>query len=436
MKKAPKRKTTAADSRSVSRTATARTAQKPERKQTSPSRRSRSERKTAAGAKPTTPPLPGRQVKPIAAGSVTPTKPAEKPPRAPKPVARGALAAKPSPTEGPGQRFALGPTTEKAALEIPTPGEPPESLPASYETGRLLLTARDPKWLCVQWDVSADQIERIKSLAKGLTAELRIYAGPSRNDLVRRVPVVVPQNRRGTWFVEVPRSDELYVAEIGYQEKPDKWVCMTTSAVVRTPPAARSQEAAYEVATIPLDQPIRPLHRPAPEHPAREVAPQLSPAPGPGFPATVVPLIEEELMSPIVGGQPSSLAFSPQVPFGAQAGPEAPSSIAVVRPPQAQRRGFWLNLNVELVVYGATDPHASFTVSGQPVRLRPDGTFSFRFSLPDGEHELNIEATAPDGSDRRCARLTLHRRTTLEGKVEPAPQSPKLAPPPGRSRKS
>lgn len=436
MKKAPKRKTTAAESRSASRSATAKTARKTERKQTLPSQRSRSGKQTAAGAEPTKPPSQGRQVKPTAAGSATPTKPAAKPPRTRKRAAEGPLAGRPSPTAGPGQRFALGPATREPAPKIPTPAEPPESLPASYDTGRLLLMARDPKWLCVQWDVSSDQIERIKSLAKGLTAELRIYSGAARKELVRRVPIVVPQKRRGTWFVEVPRSDELYVAEIGYQEKPDKWVCMTTSALVRTPPTARSQEAAYEVATIPLDEPMRPLHRPAPEHRAGEAAPRLSPVPAPGFPATVVPLIEEELMPPVVGGQPSSLAFSPQAPFGAQAGPEAPSSIAVARPAQAERRGFWLNLNVELVVYGATDPRASFKVSGQPVRLRPDGTFSFRFSLPDGEHELNIEATAPDGSDKRSARLTFHRRTTHEGKVEPAPQSPNLAPPPGRSRKS
>ncbi|MDH7501687.1 MAG: DUF4912 domain-containing protein [Verrucomicrobiota bacterium] len=401
-----------------------------------PSQRSRSGRKTAAGVQPAKPPAPELRVKPTAVGSVTPARPTHKPPRTRKLVAESTPAAKPSPTEGPGQRFALGPITDKAALNIPAPTEPPESLPASYETGRLLLIARDPQWLCAQWDASADQIERIKSLAKGLAAELRIYSGPARNNLVRRVPIVVPQKRRGTWFVEVPRSDELYSAEIGYQEKPDRWVCMARSAVVRTPPTARSQEAAYEVATIPLEAPIRPLHRPAPEQRAGEPAPQLSPAPAPGFPATVVPLIEEKLTPPIVGGQPSSLAFSPQAPFGAQAGQEAPSSIAVARPAQAERRGFWLNLNVEIVVYGATDPRASFTVSGQPVRLRPDGTFSFRFCFPDGEHELAIEATAPDGSDKRRARLTFHRRTAHEGKVEPAPQSPKLAPPPAPPRKS
>lgn len=439
MKKAPKRKITAADSRSAPRTAAAKTASKTERKQTVPSQRSRSGRKTAAGVGPTKPAPQGRGVKPAATGSVTPAKPTHKPLRTPRtrtPVAESALAAKPSPTEGPGQRFALGPTAHRAALKVPTPTEPPESLPASYETGRLLLIARDPQWLCVQWDASADQIERIKSLPKGLAAELRIYSGPTRNELVRRVPIVVPQKRRGTWFVEVPRSDELYAAEIGYQEKPDKWVCMARSAVVRTPPTARSQEAAYEVATIPLETPIRPVRGPVPEHRVGGPAPQPSQAPTPGFPATVVPLIEAELTSPTVGGQPSSLAFSPQAPFGAQAGPEGPSSIAVARPAQAERRSFWLNLNVELVVYGATDPRASFTVSGQPVRLRPDGSFSFRFSLPDGDHELEIEATAPDGSDKRCARLTFHRHTTHEGKVEPAPQSPKLAPPPGRSQKS
>src|SRR5262249_40058837 len=48
------------------------------------------------------------------------------------------------------------------------------------------------------------------------------------------------------------------------------------------------------------------------------------------------------------------------------------------------QRGFWFNVNAELIVYGATDPHASVRIGDRTIRLRGDGTFSFRFSLPDG----------------------------------------------------
>ncbi len=53
------------------------------------------------------------------------------------------------------------------------------------------------------------------------------------------------------------------------------------------------------------------------------------------------------------------------------------SSLDSGAPPPA---GFWLNINAELIVYGATEPGAQVTLGGRPIQLRPDGTFSCRFS--------------------------------------------------------
>ena len=47
-------------------------------------------------------------------------------------------------------------------------------------------------------------------------------------------------------------------------------------------------------------------------------------------------------------------------------------------------KGFWFNVNAELIIYGATEPTARVTLGGHEIKLRPDGTFSYRFSLPDG----------------------------------------------------
>jgi len=43
-----------------------------------------------------------------------------------------------------------------------------------------------------------------------------------------------------------------------------------------------------------------------------------------------------------------------------------------------------------LVIYGATDPTASVTIGERRIRLRPDGSFSYRFALPDGNYQLPI----------------------------------------------
>jgi len=60
-------------------------------------------------------------------------------------------------------------------------------------------------------------------------------------------------------------------------------------------------------------------------------------------------------------------------------------------------KGFWFNVNAELVVYGSTEPNAQVMLGGRPVQLRADGTFSFRFALPDGRYALPASAYSVEG---------------------------------------
>jgi hypothetical protein len=77
----------------------------------------------------------------------------------------------------------------------------------------------------------------------------------------------------------------------------------------------------------------------------------------------------------------------------------------------AVRRGFWFALNADLVLYGGTEPDATVTIAGRPVQLRPDGSFSCRFALPDGEFELTVAAVSAGQDERREAQLKLSRHT-------------------------
>jgi hypothetical protein len=91
--------------------------------------------------------------------------------------------------------------------------------------------------------------------------------------------------------------------------------------------------------------------------------------------------------------------------------------------------GFWFNINAELVVYGATEPDARVEIAGRPIRLRPDGTFSYRFAFPDGRYQLPATAVSRDGHDRRQARLEFGRSTEYSGDVGAHPQDPVLKKP-------
>jgi hypothetical protein len=103
-------------------------------------------------------------------------------------------------------------------------------------------------------------------------------------------------------------------------------------------------------------------------------------------------------------------------------------------PAAAAPRGFWFNIHAELVVYGATEPDARVTLEGRPVTLRPDGSFSCRFVLPDGRYELEAVATKADGSESRRAVLRFSRQTSYSGEVHQAPADPALQPPPPERR--
>lgn len=92
------------------------------------------------------------------------------------------------------------------------------------------------------------------------------------------------------------------------------------------------------------------------------------------------------------------------------------------------REGFWFQVNAELVIYGSTESDAVVTIGGRRIRLRPDGSFSYRFALPDGDYRLPVVAKSARG-DERTADLKFRRQTARVGDVGTHPQDPALKKP-------
>jgi hypothetical protein len=125
---------------------------------------------------------------------------------------------------------------------------------------------------------------------------------------------------------------------------------------------------------------------------------------------------------------------SPAPTFGAPAfGISSPGISSVTSPfgggGAAPAKGFWFNVNAELIIYGATEPGAKVTLGGHEIKLRADGTFSFRFALPDGQYDLPAVAVSASGDDARAADLKFSRATEYLGDVGAHPQDPALKPP-------
>jgi hypothetical protein len=355
----------------------------------------------------------------------------------------------PPTASGPGEKFALGPTPPEQHFE-------PESaeLPESYGTKQLHLTARDPHWLYANWDLTREQQLRCNQQSVDGHLILRIYADAPGGRPVSEIHVH-PESRH--WFANVECAGAKYAAEIGFYRKGRKWAGVATAGATLTPPETVSSDATAEFATIPVDMPFEVLlalvaqavreHRPlalAVEELRRAGHPELprvaTMPTAPWTPEQERALAEivnlDQVRRVWIGSLEITELLRRQLELGISSLnlPTSPrGGVSSVSSPfggeQVRGKGFWLKVNAELIVYGATEPNASVTIGGQKIKLRPDGSFTYRFSFPDGQYDLPVVAVAADDTDARAAELKFTRTTEFLGDVEAQPQDPALKPP-------
>ena len=353
---------------------------------------------------------------------------------------------------GPGQRYALGPTLPAA----PSGAE----LPESYGTRQLYLTARDPRWLYAHWDFSREQSKKYNALSADGHLALRVYRGAVEGEPLALV-ALHPESR--SWFIPVPIPGAKYLAELGYHDLARTWVSLARSGATFTPPESLSEDTSIRFATIPPDVSFARLlelvkgavgqHTPLVEAMEQMRAQGNRELPAPGevkhqwTPAQekalaevisidhsrqirigsleITELILRQLQSPAssIGAAQFSLPSSAMSAAGGQAGVSSPFGGG------ERRRGFWFNIGAELIIYGATEPDAKVTLGDRPIKLRPDGSFSFRFALPDGHYSLPAAAHSADGGETRRADLKFSRETVYQGEVGAHPQDNHLKPP-------
>lgn len=357
---------------------------------------------------------------------------------------------------GPGQRYSLGPTPPPEHF-----GSSVESgeLPEAYGTEHLLLAARDPHWLYAHWDLTREQLRKYNALSADRHLVLRVYIDGINGSPFAEIHVH-PESRN--WFVHVGRGGTRFIAELGYFAKTTrKWVKIAASQPTLTPADTLSPDTSAQFATIPIDVPFEQLLalvRTAVREniPLAEAILQLR-AEGyeklPGASQLTAPrwtaeqeralaeLISMDQMRRVWIGSLEitelirrkfleELSSAGAAQFSVPTSPAgAVSSVSSPYGGIERRKGFWFNVNAELIIYGATEPDATVTIGARVIALRPDGTFSYRFALPDGRYELPAIAVSVDGDDRRSAELKFSRATKYGGDVGRHPQDPKLKPP-------
>jgi hypothetical protein len=352
---------------------------------------------------------------------------------------------------GPGEKYSLGATPPEQKF---SGGE----LPESYGTKKLFLAARDPHWLYAHWDLTSAQQKIFNAESTDGHLILRIFTGKIEGHAAYEIHVH-PESRH--WFAHVERAGNSYLAELGYYSALGKWTRIAVSSGTVTPPDAAASEGAAEFATIPFEYPFARLMQiiedavrdnmplaQAIEELRRAGHPDLpklshsiySPVKTSGLGKTWTPEQEKALariikidetrrvwmgsleITELIRRRMSNETTSPTTGFGI-------SSASSPFGGMEKEKGFWFNVNAELIIYGATEPDAKVTLAGHEIKLRPDGTFSFRFSLPDGKYDLPAVAVSADGTDGRAADLHFSRETQYLGDVGATPQDPSLEPP-------
>ncbi|MBN3038572.1 MAG: DUF4912 domain-containing protein [Candidatus Omnitrophica bacterium] len=86
---------------------------------------------------------------------------------------------------------------------------------------------------------------------------------------------------------------------------------------------------------------------------------------------------------------------------------------------EEKKRKFFFEIGTELIVYGRTEPDAEVWLGDKKIDLRPDGTFSLRFALPDGKIPLNFRAIAKDKLEKRTINTSVERSQTKYNTQKP-----------------
>jgi hypothetical protein len=316
-------------------------------------------------------------------------------------------------------------------------GLPP--LPEGYGESRIVLMPRDPQWAYAYWDTPNHHKEDLRRQG-GERLALRLY-DVTDVDLTHQAPHSMQQfdcdELAREWYLQIPVSDRDYQVEIGYLAADGRWLVLARSNTVRIPPVYPSDWSEDHFLTVTWDESLRgktlmTLIDPRQKVTAGELHEQMyalsQPAEWERIAGSMFGSMQHVPGSMVPSQAISSYAFPSGV--GMAVGPAALGAVptlsgiglnvsgltmsgigfAASMPPIRPRK-FWLVADAELIVYGATEPDATVTISGQPIQLTPEGTFRFHTAFPDGRIDYPVMAVAADGEQNRSIHMTFDRQT-------------------------
>ena len=252
---------------------------------------------------------------------------------------------------------------------------------------RIVVMVRDPYWLHAYWEIKRQSVERVQAAmsqdwhtARPFLRLLEVSDGGTTSASERVIRDIEVHGGVSNWYVHVDNSPSSYRLELGYVGTGGRFFPLVRSNVVTTPEPGASDaidENWTDVAEN-FDKIYAMSGGYSPDNNSLELQ----------------ELFEERLRRPM--GSPMVTRYG-----SGMDGMFAPAE------------DFKFEVDAEMIVYGVTNPNTHVSLRGEPVRIRPDGTFTVRMSLPNQRQVIPVVASAANGGEQRTIVLAVERNTKV-----------------------
>ena len=267
----------------------------------------------------------------------------------------------------------------------------PTDLPYQYDRDRIVLQVRDPRWVHTYWEIRSTTFQRLISELRDdfykAKRVLRVYDisniifnGSNAHSFFD----IETNDYANNWYIDTNGPGRSWCVDYGLRLPDGRFITIIRSNTVHTP----------------LE--------------------------GPSWLTDEEWMIPEDMFARLYGmgfglgrSSPVGRAWQERVKLALFSGVLASPGITSVASPvkKAKERKFWMVVDCELIVYGATEPDATVTVQDRPIVLRKDGTFTLRFAFPNGKQVIPVKAVSSDNVEERTITPIVTRETRTQENI-------------------
>jgi hypothetical protein len=266
-------------------------------------------------------------------------------------------------------------------------------LPASYGDTKIVLLPRDPWWCFAYWEIGEQTKQELRAIyGENVKYVIRVYDvtnvvnfdGKNANKYFD----IEINPAANNWYINVGEPNRSWCVDLGLITSDGKFVVITRSNIVTMPRFGVSALTDEQWAVLQREF---------------ERLLELSGVSMIGKGSFDIAKLMRERWEEL-------LAIS-QMPQFISSG--FVSSFAK-RELEQKPKEFYLKADTELIVYGETLPDAKLYINGDEYKLSPDGRFSLRMSLPDGEKVIPIKAVSSDGTMQKQIIFVVVRKSEVK----------------------